>query len=126
MEILLAIIAIIFFIARNAARVKENTRTDEERPQPAQSYDEAEIFRPGAEGYREESSGKKESQKYYSSEGSKSTEGECIEPNPSHCVTEHVEDSVYATEISDEEVEFDRESLVKGIIMAEIITKPKW
>lgn len=54
------------------------------------------------------------------------SEGECIEEHPNHCAVEHQPDSVYATEISDSEnVSFTREQLVNGIIMAEILSKPK-
>ena len=64
--------------------------------------------------------------KSFSMEGTKSTEGECIEENPKHCAVEHIEDSVYVNEITDtSEVAFDRQDLVKGIIMAEILSKPK-
>ncbi|MBE7092224.1 MAG: hypothetical protein E7365_03470 [Clostridiales bacterium] len=64
---------------------------------------------------------------FISSEGYGSQEGECIEPNANHCAVEHMEDTVYDTEIKDETVvDFNRENLVKGIVMAEILSKPKW
>lgn len=53
-------------------------------------------------------------------------EGECIEEHPDHCAVEHQPDSVYASEISENAtVEIDREQLVNGIIMSEILSKPK-
>lgn len=53
-------------------------------------------------------------------------EGECIESEPEHCAVKHSPDSVYATEISDEpKIDFSREQLVNGIIMAELLSKPK-
>lgn len=51
-------------------------------------------------------------------------EGECIETEPVHCAVEHTPDSVYATEISDKP-DISREQLVNGIIMAELLSKPK-
>ena len=64
---------------------------------------------------------------YVSAEGSESQEGKCIEPDANHCSVEHTADSVYASEITDEaSPKFNRESLVQGIIMAEILSKPKW
>lgn len=64
---------------------------------------------------------------FVSTEGSESHEGKCIEKDANHCAVEHIEDSVYQTEISDEAPKkFNRESLVQGIIMAEILSKPKW
>ena len=63
---------------------------------------------------------------FVSTEGMASQEGQCIEPNANHCAVEHFEDTVYDSEISDKvPVKFDREYLVQGIIMAEIL-KPKW
>ena len=53
-------------------------------------------------------------------------EGECIESEPEHCAVKHSPDSVYATEISDKpKIDFSREQLVNGIIMAELLSKPK-
>lgn len=53
-------------------------------------------------------------------------EGECIENEPEHCAVEHTADSVYASEISDEpKNDFSREQLVNGIIIAELLSKPK-
>ncbi len=63
--------------------------------------------------------------RFESQEGTKSTEGECVEPNPNHCAVEHFEDTVYTSEIGKEESDFTREDFVKGIIMAEILSKPK-
>jgi hypothetical protein len=141
MEILIAVLAIIFFIAKNVAnnKAQETAQPNMNRTQPADNSVEtektAEVFRPGAEGYRNPSRiGEKLEKKpmarnrYVSTEGSASTEGECIEPNPNHCVTDHIDDAIYSAEINDEGIslDLDRESIVKGIIMAEIISKPKW
>ena len=64
---------------------------------------------------------------FASPEGTASQEGTCIEPNADHCVMdEHIDDVIYATQITDEQPVFTRENLVQGIIMAEILSKPKW
>lgn len=64
---------------------------------------------------------------FVSTEGTASQEGSCVEPDANHCAVEHIEDTVYQTEITDEApVKINRESLVQGIIMAEILSKPKW
>ena len=140
MELIFVIGAIIFFIAKNmASKVQETAPPNLNRTQPAQNSEKpeqnAEVFRHGAEGYRNSSRiGEKLERKpmtrniFASTEGSASTEGECIEPNPNHCVTKHVDDAIYSAEIKDEGIslDLDRESIVKGIIMAEIISKPKW
>lgn len=53
-------------------------------------------------------------------------EGECIEKDPNHCAVRHTPDSVYANEITDEPRQaFSREQLVNGIIVAELLSKPK-
>lgn len=63
---------------------------------------------------------------FVSFEGSESYEGKCIEPDADHCAVEHVDD-VFQTEISEETpVRFNREALIQGIIMSEILSKPKW
>ena len=64
---------------------------------------------------------------FVSYEGSESYEGKCIEPDANHCAVEHVEDEIFQTEIADEKpARFNRENFVQGIIMAEILSKPKW
>lgn len=91
------------------------------------------VNRPNAEGYGQEKlekDGYRQKQEktvnFVSSEGSESSEGKCIEPNANHCAVEHTEDSVYASEIGMEESNcFTHEDVVKGIIMAEILSKPK-
>ncbi len=149
MEVLIFIAVIIFIIAKNAAKVKQQTQQNEpQKPETRNPIDFEEIQRriageffgesekeqnrdyqgvnrPKAEGYREARPLTKNSIKYESEEGRESNEGKCIEPNANHCAVEHFEDTVYASEIGSENIDFTREDLVKGIIMAEIISKPK-
>ncbi len=149
MEVLIFIAAIIFIIAKNAAKVKQQSQQNEpEETEPRNPIDFEEIQRklvgeffgekqkeqgrdyqgvnrPKTEGYREEIPLTKNSIKYESEEGRESNEGKCIEPNANHCAVEHFDDTVYASEIGIENSDFTREDLVKGIIMAEIISKPK-
>lgn len=148
MEGLLVIIAIIFFIAKSIAKNKNQAQPQQpQRPEMPQQpkvdfeeirkrfqYEASEelekrqdkdfqgVNRPNAEGYKDVKA--KNSVKYESEEGTESTEGKCIEPNPDHCAVEHFEDTVYTEEIG-REITFDREDFVKGILMAEIISKPK-
>ena len=141
MEGLLVIVAIIFFIAKNVAKNKNQGK--EETQQPKIDVEEIKkrfqyevheadkklekafqgVNRPNAEGYKNVPKTEK-TLKYESAEGSESTEGKCIEPNPSHCAVEHAEDTVYTEEIGREKP-FNRDDFVKGILMAEIISKPK-
>lgn len=156
MEVLIFIATIIFIIAKNAAKVKQQSQQNEpQKPetvnqprnpmtraqfeelqrkitgeffgekQKEQGRDYQGVNRPKAEGYREERPLTKNSIKYESEEGRESNEGKCIEPNANHCAVEHFDDTVYASEIGTENSDFTREDLVKGIIMAEIISKPK-
>lgn len=151
MDGLLIIVAIIFFIAKNIAKNKNQAQGQEKAQRPEESqqpkidfeeirkrfqYEVSEqykqkqdkdfrgINRPNAEGYKEVKPKTWSSLKYESEEGSESTEGKCIEPNPSHCAVEHFEDIIYNEEIG-RETGFDREDFIKGILMAEIVSKPK-
>ena len=129
MEILIIIGAIIFIAVKSIVKFKQqqdeiqgkcnNDCADEINRQERNFQG---VNRPNAEGYNEL---KKEPLFYESAEGSESNEGKCIEENPAHCVVEHSEDSIYATEIGNENNDFTREDFVKGIIMAEILSKPK-
>ena len=90
------------------------------------------VTRPDGEGYNQARVERNDYSKYpeytkgyVSVEGTNSSEGKCIEPNANHCAVEHSEDSDYASEITDEAVAFSRDDIVKGIIMAEILSKPK-
>ncbi len=61
---------------------------------------------------------------YVSNEGTSSSEGTCIEEDPQHCAVKHEEtDDIYV--LSGENASFDRQDIVKGIIMSEILGKPK-
>ena len=150
MEGLIFIAAIIFIIAKNIAKVKqqsENNQPQKPSQEPRQrmnreQFEELQrkitgeffgqqnknyqgVNRPNTEGYREEKSAVRNSVRYVSEEGSESNEGKCIEPNANHCSVEHFEDTVYANEIGSENIDFTHEDFVKGIIMAELISKPK-
>ena len=123
---LAAIGAIIIRMAKKAQKKAEeqtvfqekNVFFEEEKPQP-----KTETFNRTT---RSTEYAKKENI-FVSQEGTESQEGKCIEENANHCAVEHIEDTVYQTEITDETpVKINRESLVQGIIMAEILSKPKW
>lgn len=60
----------------------------------------------------------------FSPEGKPSSEGECIEPNPNHCVVEHSEDAAYSQNETELDA-IDKQELVKGILWSEILGKPK-
>ena len=61
---------------------------------------------------------------YVSNEGTSSSEGTCIEENPQHCAVKHEEnDDIYV--LNGENTSFNRQDVVKGIIMSEILGKPK-
>ncbi len=102
----------------------------EERPERDRNFEG--VMRPGGEGYNQTHVERNDYSKYpestkgfVSMEGTESFEGKCIEPDANHCAVEHLEDSVYASEIGMEENAFTHEDIVKGIIMAEILSKPK-
>ena len=152
MEVLLALLAIISVIVRISKKAQE-TQGNQNQPQrpvapKPKGFDfekleemltgekQAEksfegVNRPNAEGYRQEKKPEKKPEKkmeasFVSAEGSESSEGKCIEENANHCAVEHEADSVYASEITDERTPaFTRDDMVKGIIMAEILSKPK-
>ena len=148
MEVLLALLAIISVIVRISKKAQE-TQGNQNQPQrpvapKPKGFDfekleemltgekQAEksfegVNRPNAEGYRQEKKPEKKTEaSFVSAEGSESTEGKCIEENANHCAVEHEADSIYASEIADERtLAFTRDDMVKGIIMAEILSKPK-
>lgn len=137
MEVLFALITIAIFIVRAVKQAQE--KADEQnkqfeppvvqRPQQAQKPKPKPAVNQTVQRKTrsiEYTEGESARTSFASSEGFASQEGQCIEPNPNHCAVEHEEDSVYASEIKDEApVVFNRENLVQGIIMAEIL-KPKW
>lgn len=90
------------------------------------------VNHPDGEGYGQEKIEKNDyvgcpqyTKGFKETEGTESSEGMCIEPNANHCAVEHFEDTVYASEIGNTENEFTHKDFVKGIIMAEILSKPK-
>ena len=122
MEGLIIVAAIIFIIAKNVAKIKQQGETQfTEQPQ------EDSVFQQREESFSAKWGGRleRETLTYESTEGSESNEGKCIEPDANHCVVEHPLDTVYAEEIGSENNNFAREDFVKGIIMAEILSKPK-
>ena len=96
---LAAIGAIIIRMAKKAQKKAEeqtvfqekNVFFEEEKPQP-----KTETFNRTT---RSTEYAKKENI-FVSQEGTESQEGKCIEENANHCAVEHVEDTVYQTEIT--------------------------
>ncbi len=147
MEVLLVLLAIISVIVRISKKAQEGKPDQPQRPvaTPQKGFDFEKleemltgekqeekkyegVNRPNAEGYRQETPEKKvrTEKAFVSTEGSESNEGKCIEPNANHCAVEHEADSIYLSEITDEPASaFTRDDMVKGIIMAEILSKPK-
>ncbi len=136
--VLLVIISVIVRIAAASKKQQEQQAQKAATPDPKGAEDRRSsgersyggVNRPNANGYRQEKTvpERKASTKgaFVSTEGSESNEGKCIEPDANHCAVEHDADSVYLTEITDEPASaFTREDMVKGIIMAEILSKPK-
>lgn len=137
MEVLFALITIAIFIVRAVKQAQEKAEEQNkqfeppvvQRPQQAQKPKPKPAVNQTMQRKTrsmEHAEGESTRTSFVSSEGFASQEGQCIEPNPNHCAVEHEEDSVYASEIKDEApVVFNRENLVQGIVMAEIL-KPKW
>ncbi len=148
MEGLLVVVAIIFFIVKNVVKIKQQSEGQgqpqrpqtpkapvdfeeirkrfefSDEPEKKQEKDFQGVNRPNAEGYEKIKT--QANAKYESFEGSESSEGKCIEPNPDHCAVEHEEETVYTNEIGDEaSCAFSKEDFVKGIIMSEIVSVPK-
>lgn len=144
MDVLIAIATIAIFIIRAVKKAQEKATEQAKNFEPPKAQPQPETkAKPTVKQtvqrttrsmeYSKQEIGKKLPKEqlirpeYVSAEGSVSQEGKCIEPDANHCAVEHFEDTVYANEITDEApVKFDREHLVQGIIMAEILSKPKW
>lgn len=128
-DILIALAAIGAVIIRIAKKAQQRVQ-DQEVFNEKEVFFEEEKREPKTEAFnrttRSSEYAKKQSV-FVSTEGMESQEGKCIEPDANHCSVEHEEDSVYSSEITDEaHAKFNRESLVQGIVMAEILSKPKW
>lgn len=113
MEGLLVAVAIIFFIVKSVVKIKQGQEQTQKPEQPESAFEKA-----------KRSENPKITVKYQSAEGSESDEGKCIEPDPQHCAVEHIEETVYSNEIGIEP-SFSKDDFVKGIIMSEILSKPK-
>ena len=118
-------------LGKLAESVEETISEVFEDEKPAQKKFEG-TMRPNSEGYREPRIGEKLKKEplnrgtFVSTEGTASTEGECIEENPDHCAVEHEDNAIYGNEIgSEKRFNVSHKTLVNGVIMAEIISKPK-
>ena len=127
MEGLLVAVAIIFFIVKNVVKIKQGqeSQNPQQSQKPEIDFEETRkryaYEKPDEKNFNESP---KVTVKYESAEGSESDEGKCIEPDPQHCAVEHPEETIYSTEIGTEPV-FSKDDFVKGIIMSEILSKPK-
>ena len=129
-DIIIALAAIGAIIIRMAKKAQKKAEEQTVFQEKEVFFDEEKTPQPKTETFNRttrSSEYAKAQNVFVSAEGSESQEGKCIEEDANHCAVEHFEDTVYQTEISDEApVYFNRESLVQGIIMAEILSKPKW
>lgn len=128
-DIIIALLAIGAVIIRIAKKAQENTKKQEVFKEEDVFFEEEKPKQKTETFNRTTRSTEyaKNKNVFVSMEGTESQEGKCIEPDANHCTVEHYEDSVYASEIADEKTpKFNRENLIQGVIMAEILSKPKW